>query len=338
MLLACGSCSRPDSDESSSATTYEHLQTAYNVDLPLGLPALVIPESNPMTEEKIALGKKLFFDKNLSLDRSVSCASCHDPEKHWGDGLALGVGVKGRKGSRNVPTLINVAYSRQFFWDGRAGSLESQALFPILNEQEMAMPSREAILERLQENSEYDALFGEAFVDGMTIQNLTRAIACFERTILSGNTPYDRYMAGDGTAMSEAAVRGLDVFNERGKCKNCHSPPTFVDHSYYNLGVGMKDESPDLGRFHVFEMESARGKFKTPTMREVAKTGPYMHDGSMKTLEEVVELYDQGGIRNRYLSSEVRRPLRLSDQEKADLVTFMVEGLTSSDEIKSESN
>ncbi len=334
LLSVCGSCRQPD--EIVVPVPVEHVQTLANIELPLGLPEFVVPDRNSMTKEKIALGKKLFFDKNLSLDRTVSCASCHDPEKHWGNGLALGTGVEGHVGTRNVPTLINVAYFRQFFWDGRAGSLESQALLPMLNEKEMAMPSREAIFERLEENPEYYELFGKAFADGVTVNNLAKALACFERTILSGNTPYDRYIAGDQDAMSDAAIRGLRVFKGPARCVNCHVPPTFIDHSFYNLGVGMDKDKPDLGRYHVFQMESARGKFKTPTMRDIAKTGPYMHDGSIETLEEIVELYDQGGIRNRYLSNEVRRPLRLSEQDKKDLVTFMVEGLTSNDESNTE--
>ena len=336
-LIACCSCSQPSSPEESEKpivrAPVKHLQTATNIEFPLGLPEFVTPTNNPMTDEKVALGKRLFFDKNLSYDRTVSCASCHDPDQNWGNGERLGTGIDGRIGKRNVPTLFNVAYFRQFFWDGRVASLEGQVIFPILHEDEMGMKSNEAVLERLYEDPEYHELFGKAFSDGISIGNLAKAIACFERTILSGNAPYDRYMAGDKNAMSEAAIRGLKVFMNRGKCNGCHVPPTFIDFSYYNLGVGMDKENPDLGRYHVFEMESAKGKFKTPTVRNIAKTGPYMHDGSMKTLEEIVELYDQGGIRNRYLSQEVRNKLRLTEQEKKDLVTFMVEGLTSDDEV-----
>lgn len=307
--------------------------TRINLELPLGLIEFPIPDDNPITDKKIALGRKLFFDKNLSLDRTLSCASCHDPEQHWGNGQAVAVGVGGRKGTRNVPTLINLGYYRQFFWDGRAATLEAQALAPLLNELEMAMPSHEAVLERLGEDPEYAELFGIAFSDGVTIGNMAKAIACFERTILSGNSPYDRYMAGDKDAMSEAAVRGLEVFMNRGNCNNCHIPPTFIDPAFHNLGVGMDQDNPDLGRYRVLDMDFAKGKFKTPSVRDVAKTGPYMHDGSIKTLEEVVELYDQGGIPNRNLSDQVRDPLRLTEQEKKDLVTFMIEGLTSSDEV-----
>jgi len=338
LVFICCSCNQspPESSNSISGDSQEteFHETKFAIELPLGLPAFAVPNDNPMTNEKVALGRKLFFDTNLSLDRTVSCASCHDPEISWGNGKALGTGIGGRTGTRNVPTLFNVAYYRQFFWDGRAPSLEAQALFPILNEAEMAMPSKEAVIKRLCEDPEYDVLFKKAFAGGMTITNMVRAIACFERTIIAGNSPYDRYIAGDKSAMSPSAIRGLDVFMNRAKCNGCHAPPTFIDFSYYNLGVGMDSEQPDLGRYHVFEMESAKGKFKTVTVRNVAETAPYMHDGSIKTLEEVVELYDQGGIRNRYLSQEIRKKLRLTEQEKKDLVTFMVEGLTSDESSK----
>ncbi len=302
--------------------------------MPVGLPDFYQPPTNPITEEKLKLGRKLFFDKDLSADRTVSCASCHDPEKSWTNGRRFGVGVGGKQGTRNVPSLINVAYFKQLFWDGRSGSLERQALMPLLNADEMAMSSQAAVLQRLQEKTEYHELFGKAFADGITITNLTQALACYERTILSGNAPYDRYMAGDKQAMSEAALRGMKVFSGRGKCSGCHVEPKFIDSSFYNLGVGMDVENPDLGRYHVFQMESAKGKFKTPTLRDVARTAPYMHDGSVNTLMEVVEIYDKGGIPNRYLSVEVRRKLNLTEQEKKDLVVFMKEGLTSPDGAK----
>jgi cytochrome c peroxidase len=332
LLAACCSCQQTvveNEVESTNDVPVKYVQTPASIELPLGLEEFWVPSKNPMTEEKIALGKKLFFDKNLSLDKTVSCASCHDPDKHWSNGLRYGVGVEGREGTRNVPSLLNVGYFRQYFWDGRAPTLETQVLGPMRAENEMAMPSNVAILERLYEDSEYAELFGAAFENGITISNLADALASFERTILSGNAPYDRYMAGDKDAMSAAAIRGLDVFLNRGKCNGCHVPPMFIDHSYYNLGVGMDKENPDLGRYHVFKMNRTKGKFKTPTVRDIAGTAPYMHDGSYQTLEEVVQLYDDGGIRNRYLSAEVPRRIQLTEQEKKDLVTFLVEGLTS---------
>ncbi len=325
LTLICLSACEPVAE----IKTYQHSETPFQAKIPKGLPAMSQSDDNPMTVEKIKLGRKLFFDKNLSVDRTVSCASCHDPEKFWTNGKQYGVGVGDRRGTRNVPTLSNVAYQRQFFWDGRAGSLETQVMGPLLNKNEMAMPSNEAVLERLLEDPEYERLFGEAFVDGITIINMAYALASFERTIVAGNAPYDRYMAGDKTAMSKAAIRGLKLFNGRARCNKCHLPPMFIDYSFHNLGVGMDQKNPDLGRYHVFKTESSRGRFRTPSLRDIARTAPYMHDGSVKTLLETVELYDKGGIANSHLSDVLRRKLRLSDQEKKDIVTFMKEGLTS---------
>jgi cytochrome c peroxidase len=331
-IALLGSCERPAAERQLSA----QLNPAPSkIEIPFGLPDVEQPANNPLTDAKVALGRRLFFDPNLSSDRTVSCASCHDPNQSWTNGQKYGVGVGGIEGTRNVPSILNVAYFRQLFWDGRAGSLEAQALFPLLSPAEMAMPSREAILERLQEDSAYEPLFAAAFADGTTVTNMAMALACYERTILAGNAPYDRYVAGDKDAMSAAAVRGLEVFLGRGKCSGCHVPPRFLDYSFYNLGVGMESTDPDLGRYHVFKMDSAKGKFKTPTLRDIALTAPYMHDGSISTLRETVEIYDQGGIRNRYLSNEVQRPLRLTEQEKQDLIIFLSEGLTSDDKPKS---
>lgn len=310
----------------STATPFEHA-------LPLGLPEYHISDANPMTVEKIALGRKLFFDATLSVDHTMSCATCHDPEKGWSNGLAVANGVNGQAGKRNVPTIVNAAYYRALFWDGRAYSLEGQALGPILNKDEMGMPSKEELVSRLRQDDVYPDLFANAFADGLTAKNVARALACYERTIVAGNSPYDRYVAGDKDALSEAAERGMTLFfdKRKSKCSICHEAPNFTALFYHNLGVGMDQEEPDLGRFLVTKLESNTGKFKVPTVRDVKNTAPYMHDGSMATLEEVVEFYDKGGIPNRHLSKEMRGKLNLTKQEKEDLVTFMVEGLTSDD-------
>ena len=239
------------------------------------------------------------------------------------------MGIQDRTGNRNTPTLSNVAYQRQLFWDGRAGSLETQVMGPLLNEKEMAMPSNEAVLERLLENSEYQKLFAEAFEDGVTIVNMAYAIASYERTLVSGNSPYDRYIAGDKTAMSAEAIRGWKLFKGKARCNICHIPPLFADHAFHNIGIGMDQKSPDLGRYVVYKSTDDRGKFRTPMLRDIALTGPYMHDGSMKTLMETVEIYNKGGIRNPHLTPELRRNLRLTEQEKKDIVTFLKEALTS---------
>lgn len=309
------------------------VSTPFETSLPLGLPEYYVRPDNPMTIEKIELGRKLFFDKCLSADNSMSCATCHDPEKGWSNGTPYATGVSGEVGRRNVPSILNAAYYRSLFWDGRAGSLEGQALGPILHPDEMGMPSKQALVDRLRKHEEYPQLFASAFADGITSTNVARAIACYERTIVAGNSPYDRFVAGDETALSPAAKRGMELFLDRrkSKCVICHEPPTFTALFYHNLGVGMDQEDPDLGRYEITKLESNKGMFKVPTVRDVKLTAPYMHDGSIETLEEVVELYDKGGIPNRYLSREMRGKLNLTDQEKADLVTFMVEGLTSDD-------
>ena len=204
-----------------------------------------------------------------------------------------------------------------------------------MNKDEMGMPSSAELVKRLSEDDAYPDLFAKAFPNGLTATNVARAIASYERTIVAGNSPYDRYVAGDETALSESAERGMKLFfdKRKSKCSVCHEAPTFTALFYHNLGVGMDvDNPPDLGRFEVTKLESNKGKFKVPTVRDVKDTAPYMHDGSIKTLEEVVELYDRGGIPNRYLSKEMKGgKLNLTKQEKQDLVTFMVEGLSSDD-------
>ena len=340
--LLCCSCSpepetrkssQPEPPDSKVAIVAESAGTFFDQQLPLGLPEYHVSDANPMTREKVELGRKLFFDTMLSVDHSMSCATCHDPEKGWSNGLRVAVGVNGQPGTRNVPSIVNTAYYRSLFWDGRAGSLEGQALGPILNENEMAIPSTQELVARLRQHEDYPALFAKTFPDGLTATNVARSIACYERTIVAGNSPYDRYVAGDETAMSEAAQRGMKLFfdKQKSKCSVCHEAPTFTALFYHNLGVGMEQASPDLGRFEVTKLESNKGKFKVPTVRDVKDTAPYMHDGSLATLEEVVELYDRGGVSNQYLSDEIRGKLNLTKQEKQDLVTFMVEGLSSDD-------
>jgi len=302
--------------------------SSYQLALPRGLhiESAVIPKDNPLTEEKIKLGKRLFFEKSLSADNTLSCASCHIPEKGFADPNQFSSGVGGTKGGRQAPAVINRVFSGAQFWDGRAESLEQQAVGPIQNAVEMAMPSMELVVERLKGNPSYVADFQAAFPpDGaITTENVGRAIASFERTILSGNSPFDRFQAGDPAAMSEAARRGLAIFKDekKGNCETCHASFNFTDENYNNLGVGMAAKKPDQGRYVVSKLEGHQGAFKTPTLREIARTAPYMHDGSQKTLEEVVAFYVKGGHKNKWLSSKVK-PLRLSKQEQADLVEFL---------------
>ena len=338
LSLSLVGCQPPDRDDdpdptssqetSSTAGQLPPTATPLELDVPRGLPPVELPADNPLSAERVELGRRLFFDKNLSQDRTISCADCHDPNRGWSNGARVAAGVGGVLGTRNVPTLFNVAYNRFQFWDGRARSLEAQALGPILNPSEMALASHAELFRRVAADSEYVRLFREAFVDGITAENIARAIACFERTILTGNTPFDRFQAGDREALSPAAQRGRKIFFRREICSGCHSLPHFTDNMFYNIGVGFDAPDPDPGQFAVSKLPSTTGRFKTPTLREIAKTAPYMHDGSMQTLEEVVEYYDKGGNPNPYLDKAIFR-LNLSAEEKADLVRFLVEGLSS---------
>ena len=303
-------------------------ETPFEVSIPRGLAKIPTPEDNPLTNERVALGKRLFFDKRLSVDRSISCASCHDPKKGWSNGQQFAAGVGGALGNRNSPTLYNVAYNKFQFWDGRADSLEEQALGPILNPVEMAMPSTEALVERVNEDPQYVVEFARIFPDGITPVNIAKAIASFERTILSGDSPYDRFRAGDKSALSESAQDGMKVFFRKAQCAGCHGGRNLTYDEFYNLGVGMDTEDVDIGREAVTQRFKDRGAFKTPTLREIVHTAPYMHDGSVATLEEVVELYDKGAKRTPQLADVMRRPLRLTDQEKQDLITFLTEAFS----------
>ncbi|NQV23901.1 MAG: c-type cytochrome [Rhodopirellula sp.] len=303
--------------------------TASAADVPLGLKPVPVPKDNPQTTEKIALGKQLYFDKRLSKDNTVSCASCHAPELGFSNGDRFATGVGGAKGGRSAPSVINSAYYAQQFWDGRAASLEEQALGPIANPIEMALSIEDAVA-RLNKIAGYKSQFQKVFGTDANSEGIAKAIAAYERTVLSGNAPFDRFKAGDTAALSEAAERGRKLFFGKAHCSACHAGPNFSDHSYHNIGIGMDAKEPDKGRVVVSKLGGDTGSFKTPTLREIARTAPYMHDGSLKTLEEVVEHYVKGGIANEWLDEEIF-PLRLNAQDKADLVTFMKEGLASPD-------
>jgi cytochrome c peroxidase len=295
--------------------------------VPKGLPPLRVPEDNPLTAAKVALGKQLYFDKRLSVDNTISCASCHDPKKGWSNGDMVATGVGGLKGGRSAPTIINAAYFSLQFWDGRAKQLEGQALGPIQNPIEMNMKLEE-VVERLNKVPGYKQQFQKIFGTEVNSEGIAKAIASFERTILSGDAPYDRFKAGDKKALGESAQRGLKVFTNKANCTACHTGPNFSDGAFHNIGIGMSAKEPDLGRFVITKLEGDRGAFKTPTLREVSRHSPYMHDGSLKTLEDVIDWYDKGGFPNPQLDEELF-PLKLSAQDKADLVTFLKEGLAS---------
>lgn len=332
------------------------------VTLPKGLDAAVgniyIPADNPMTRAKIELGRQLYFDPRLSTDGTISCASCHAPELGWAADTQFGVGVKDQMGNRNSPVSFNRILSRHQFHDGRAASLEEQAVGPIANAIEMASTHEDCVA-TLAGNPVYTAQFKRIFPDGVTIDNVGKALATFERAIVTGPAPYDYYVplatfekafAEDleyldeepelakeyaqlkaeaaKNPMTESAIRGMALTFGKANCTTCHAGANFTDEQFHNIGVGMTADEPDLGRHAVTEDEKDRGAFKTPTMRNVAASGPYMHDGSQKTLKEVVEWYNKGGHPNKWLSDKMK-PLNLTDAEQADVVEFMVQGLTS---------
>lgn len=279
----------------------------------------------------MALGRRLFFDKDLSIDRSVSCATCHEPEHAFADRRPLAVGVLGRVGKRNSPTIVNRGFGRLHFWDGRAATLEAQVLLPIADPNEMDM-RLEDLVARLGADDSYVAAFEAVFERPMTVDDVGRALGAYLRTVRSGDSPYDRFIDGATDALSAEAQLGLTVFRGKGRCFICHREPTFSDEQFYNTGVawraatssGVGESNPyqDDGRFGVTSNARDRGAFKVPTLREVARTAPYMHDGSLATLQDVVEFYDQGGRPNPNLI-RIIGPLRLTPAEKGGLVAFL---------------
>lgn len=302
---------------------------------PPGLPPVPIPKNNRPTAQTIALGRMLYYDPALSFDATVACASCHNPALGFADGRSVSSGVGGKFGTRNAPTVLNAAYHATQFWDGRAGTLELQAAGPIANPIEMNLP-HEACVDRLGKNREYRKAFTEAFGEGpITIELVEMAVASFERTLLSGNSPFDRYFYGkDKTALKPAAIRGLALFRdgEKGNCATCHKidekSALFEDGKYHNLGIGMdaEGELTDLGRYNETKKEADKGAFRTPTLRNIALTAPYMHDGSVKTLRRVVDFYVGGGNSNPQLDKDIRQ-LHLTASERDDIVAFL-ESLT----------
>jgi cytochrome c peroxidase len=292
------------------------------VPVPLGLLPIEWPTDNPYSPEKAELGRLLYFDKRLSKDNTVSCASCHSPDHAYTDGAATSEGINRQHGGRSAPSVLNRAYSLAQFWDGRAPTLEEQVKGPIANPIEMG-ETHATVVAKLNGIAGYRPLFDKAFGSGdINIGNVAKAIATFERTLLSGNSPYDRYKAGNKAALTPAQVRGMDVFFNKSKCDQCHEGIVFTSNSYHNLGVGTDQPQPDAGRYEVTKDEHDWGAFKTPGLRDVALTAPYMHDGSLKTLDEVVEFYDKGGRENKNLDEKIK-PLKLTDQQKKDLVEFL---------------
>ena len=276
--------------------------------IPLGLDLYMpVPEENPVTAEKIDLGRRLFNDRRLSRDESISCSSCHDAARAFSDGRSIAIGVFGRQGRRNAPALINRGYGRAFFWDARMPTLEEQVLKPIQDPNEMDLTVDEAS-SRL----------------GLDAAMMSQALASYVRSILSGDAPYDRFINGDRSALTSQQQIGLQIFRGKGNCTACHVGPTFSDEKLHNTGVAWRSTGfTPVAQHGVFADEGAgTGNFKTPTLREVARTAPYMHDGSLSTLDEVVEFYDDGGRANPNRDPELHA-LHLTASEKQALIAFL---------------
>ncbi len=316
-----------------------------------------IPVDNAMTEEKIKLGEALYFDKRLSADATVSCATCHDPASAFTDRNTTAVGIRSSLGTRSAPTVLNAMFSATLFWDGRTRSLEEQAKQPLVNPAEMGMRDYDAVVARVTSVPDYVQRFRRVFKSEVTIDTIAKAIAAFERTQLSGNSPFDRFVAGDESAITSAQKRGWKLFRGKAQCIKCHAfrsgSPFFSDFDFHNTGVATKDRNferlvqdagrisvtasgrdevlsklahaeglSDLGRYLVTWRSKDIGAFKTPTLRDIELTAPYMHEGSQKTLLDVVRYYNRGGDANPYLDERIR-PLNLNDQEMNALVEFM---------------
>ena len=338
--------------------------TPVELAVPEGVLPPEIPADNPVTLEKVELGRKLYFDRRLSTDGTIACASCHDPRHGFADprGTPTSAGVGGALGTRNAPTVLNAAFLGSQFWDGRAATLEEQAVQPLVNPIEHGFSDHAAVIARIEELGEYGPLFERAFGSPeVTTDRIGKAIASFERTLISLRAPIDRFLAGDVEALSPAARRGWELFNGKARCNNCHGHveafPLFTDDDFHNIGVGVDRidfeavakkaldavasgasldelaltdrEASELGRFLVTRQRRHLGAFKTPQLRNVALTAPYMHDGSEATLRDVIEFYDRGGNPNPFLDGGMR-PLGLTEREKSDLVELL-ESFTSED-------
>jgi cytochrome c peroxidase len=310
------------------------------------LPPVPIPADNPMTLEKIELGKFLFFDTRLSGDGSMACVTCHLPDQGWTTNTRLSPAYPSNKERRNSPTLINVAYDTSLIWDGRAPTLEKQALGPVKNPLHMNK-NLDLLIQDLNIVPGYKKRFKKVFGTGITPAGISKALAAFQRTIVTSDSPFDEYMRGKKDAMSDAAIRGMAIYQGKGHCTLCHNGPNFTDQGFHNLGVpdppymkdpkvlasirfdaqrmGIKDYRKldrDLGRYLVTKDPADKGAFKTPTLRNVTQTGPYMHNGALETLLDVIDFYDRGGGESPN-KSKLLEPLGLSKEEKADLIEFL---------------
>jgi len=298
---------------------------------PLQLPTLqgledpntFVPEENPLTKEKVELGRMLFFDKRLSKNDTIACANCHMASKGFGDGMPVSKGIKGLKGGRSAPVSFNRVYSKAQFWDGRAATLEDQSIGPFVNPVEHGFVNQDEMVAKMKKIPGYRKLFKDVFGREIEIGDVGRAIASFQRTVLSGNSAVDKFdIGGDEKALNDSAKRGLELFRGKARCTRCHSGFNFTDEKFHNLGIGWDTNSVDLGRYMETNNAEDIGAFKTPTLREIARTAPYMHDGRFKTLAEVVDFYNKGGVKNPHQDNTII-PLELTDEEKSDLVAML---------------
>ncbi|MDB6148086.1 MAG: cytochrome peroxidase [Spartobacteria bacterium] len=329
------------------------------VGFPAQLTASFIPADNPQTPDKVELGKKLFFDGRLSADGTVACATCHDPARAFTDGRPVSIGIKGRAGQRNAPTVLNALYNKTQFWDGRATNLEAQAALPIVNPVEMGQPKLDAAVTNVAAVEEYRNAFLKSFSRPINAVDLLRALAAYERTLVSFDSPFDHFVAGDQNAISQAARHGWDLFNNKAKCNKCHAltdthrdTTNFIDNDFHNIGVGIirhkvvplarkaereiasgnleavdqaaiGSEMSVLGRFLITKKQTDIASFKTSNLRNVMVTAPYFHDGSQATLWDAMDHYNKGdGVENPWLDNDIQ-PLALTEIEIDDLVVFL---------------
>jgi cytochrome c peroxidase len=334
-------------------------RSLHQVGLPDELTKSVIPRDNPQSPEKIDLGRKLFFDGRLSADGSVACATCHDPARAFTDGRPVSIGIHGRAGQRNAPTILNALYNKAQFWDGRSRTLEDQAALPIINPSEMGQPSLAAAVARIADIEEYRRGFQKVFGRPVNATDLVRAIAAYERTLMSFASPFDQFIAGDKNAIDASARRGWELFNSKALCNKCHAlsekkrdVTNFTDFDFHNIGIGIlrhnvvplarkalreiasghlesidraaiESEMSVLGRFLLTKKDADIAAFKTPNLRNVLVTGPYFHDGSQETLWDVIDHYNHGdGLKNPWLDEDIQ-PLALTEPEIDDLVAFL---------------
>ena len=349
----------PKGPQNPEADPLAQPKSLQQVGAPAELTREAIPPDNPQSSEKISLGQKLFFERRLSVDGTVSCSTCHDPQLAFTDRKPLSVGVKGRLGQRNAPTILNALYNKTQFWDGRVNTLEEQAANPIVNAFEMGHPTLDTAVAQIASVEEYQQAFQRVFGRPPNGPDLLRAIASYERTQLSFDSPFDRFIAGDNNAIDASAKRGWELFNTQARCNKCHAltdtqrdVTVFTDNDFHNIGIGIirhnvvalarqaeqliksgdtaaidraaiQTDMSALGRFLITKKDKDIASFKTPDIRNVLVTGPYFHDGSQETLWDVIDHYNKGdGLQNPYLDEDIQ-PLALTETDIDDLVAFM---------------